>query len=77
MVELMDGDRWGYSSWAGSKCKHPAAMNGLGPDVNTQKLQGPPIESGPDVYTHNLLLEYHSTHSSLLATILVVVYCIF
>ena len=74
MVELMDVDRWGHSNWAGSKCKHPIAMDGLGPSVNTQKLQSSPCESVPDVYTHNLLLEYHSSHSSLLATILVVVY---
>ena len=73
MVEQIDGDRWRYINWAGSKCKHPAAMNGLGPNVNTQKLQGPPSESVPDVYTHNLLLESHSAPSSLLATILVVV----
>ena len=73
MVEKIDGDSWRSNNWAGSKCKHPAAMNGLGPDVNTQKLQGPPSESVPDVYTHNLLLEYHSAPSSLLATILVVV----
>ena len=60
--------------WAGSKCKHPAAILGLGPHVNTQKLQAPLCESGPDVYTHKFLLEFHSSHTSRLATFLVVVY---